>query len=108
MYPSKPQSESDMVEAPVLVPFTEVAQAWKRADAGKDPSKSASKGQRQVFQHGKWQKADIWEMSELKPGNEIDGLAVIEAPNTTLFVPPEWHVRIDEHDIYWLTRGGAK
>jgi acetone carboxylase, beta subunit len=75
---------------------------------GKEPSKSASKGQRQVFQHGKWQKADIWEMSELKPGNEIDGLAVIEAPNTTLFVPPEWHVRIDEHDIYWLTRGGAK
>jgi N-methylhydantoinase A/oxoprolinase/acetone carboxylase beta subunit len=47
-------------------------------------------------------------MSELKPGNEIDGLAVIEAPNTTLFVPPEWHVRIDEHEIYWLKRGGAK
>ena len=22
----------------------------------------------------------------------------------TLFVPPEWHMRIDEHDIYWLTR----
>ena len=38
------------------------------------------------------------------PGNEIDGLAVIEASNTTLFVPPEWHVRIDEHDIYWIER----
>ena len=32
------------------------------------------------------------------------GLAVIEASNTTLFVPPEWHVRIDEHDIYWIER----
>jgi N-methylhydantoinase A/oxoprolinase/acetone carboxylase beta subunit len=43
-------------------------------------------------------------MEKLKPGNEIDGLAIIEASNTTLFVPPEWHVRIDEHDIYWLER----
>jgi acetone carboxylase beta subunit len=56
---------------------------------------------------GKWQEADIWEMESLVPGNEIDGLAVIEASNTTLFVPPEWHVRIDEHDIYWIERKDA-
>ena len=37
----------------------------------------------------------------------LDGLAVIEAPNTTLFVPHDWHVRIDEHLIYWLTRKGV-
>ena len=43
-------------------------------------------------------------MEDLVPGNEIDGLAVIEASNTTLFVPPERHVRIDEHDIYWIER----
>ena len=29
---------------------------------------------------------------------------LIEATNTTLFVPPEWHVRIDEYDIYWIER----
>ena len=43
-------------------------------------------------------------MENLVPGNEINGLAVIEASNTTLFVPPDWHVRIDEHDIYWIER----
>ena len=59
---------------------------------------------RAVFQRGKWHDADIWRMESLKPGNEIDGLAVIEASNTTLFVPPEWHVRIDEHDIHRLER----
>jgi len=32
---------------------------------------------------------------------------VIDAPNNTLFVPRDWHVRIDEHLIYWLTRKGA-
>ncbi len=72
--------------------------------AGRKPDKSAFKFTRPVFRGGKWKDADIWRMEDLKPGNEIDGLAVIEASNTTLFVPPEWHMRIDEHDIYWLER----
>ena len=71
---------------------------------GKEPSKQAFKGKRQVFQRGAWHDADIWDMAKLVPGNEINGLAVVEASNTTLFVPPEWHVRIDEHEIYWLER----
>ncbi len=70
----------------------------------REPSKDAFKGTRQVFRRGAWHDADIWEMEKLVAGNEIDGLAVIEASNTTLFVPPEWHVRIDEHEIYWLER----
>jgi N-methylhydantoinase A/oxoprolinase/acetone carboxylase beta subunit len=72
--------------------------------ADKRPDKQAFKFTRPVFQHGKWHDADVWRMEDLRPGNEIDGLAVIEASNTTLFVPPEWHMRIDEHDIYWLER----
>jgi N-methylhydantoinase A/oxoprolinase/acetone carboxylase beta subunit len=71
---------------------------------GKTPPAKASKGTRQLFQKGKWHTAQIYEMSELKPGNEIGGLAVVEAPNTTLFVPHGWHVRIDEYQIYWCTR----
>ncbi len=47
-------------------------------------------------------------MDELRPGNEIAGLAVIEAPNTTLFVPPDWRVRIDEYEMYWLEKGGNR
>jgi N-methylhydantoinase A/oxoprolinase/acetone carboxylase beta subunit len=73
----------------------------------KEPAEKAFKCKRPVFMRGKWQDADIWEMESLVPGNEIEGLAVIEASNTTLFVPPEWHVRIDEHDIYWIARKDA-
>jgi N-methylhydantoinase A/oxoprolinase/acetone carboxylase beta subunit len=76
----------------------------KFAPGAKKPAEKAFKCTRPVFLRGTWQDADIWTMESLVPGNEIDGLAVIEASNTTLFVPPEWHVRIDEHDIYWLTR----
>jgi N-methylhydantoinase A/oxoprolinase/acetone carboxylase beta subunit len=74
---------------------------------GAEPVKGALKGTRPVFQKGAWHDADIWRMEDLRPGNEIDGLAVIEASNTTLFVPPDWHVRIDEHDIYWIERKDA-
>lgn len=74
--------------------------------ADKRPDAKAHKGIRPVFQKGRWNDADIWRMEDLRPGNEIDGLAVIEASNTTLFVPPEWHMRIDDHDIYWLERKG--
>ena len=74
---------------------------------GKQPVAAARKDTRPVFQRGQWRDADIWEMEKLLPGNEIDGLAVIEASNTTLFVPPEWHVRIDEHEIFWIERRGA-
>ena len=73
---------------------------------GKKPPRAASKGTRKVFQRGRWHVAQLFEMGELRPGNEIDGLAVVEAPNTTLFVPRDWHVRIDEHLIYWLERRG--
>jgi len=74
--------------------------------AGPRPPEEAYKGTRPVFRGGQWNDADIWQMEKLVPGNEIDGLAVIEASNTTLFVPPEWHMRIDDHDIYWLERKG--
>lgn len=80
----------------------------KHTLSGKQPPKEAFKGKRPVFMRGKWNDADIWRMESLVPGNEIDGLAVIEASNTTLFVPPEWHVKIDAHDVYWLTRKDAK
>jgi len=75
--------------------------------AGKEPPREAFKGRRPVFWNGAWSDADVWRMEALLPGNEVDGLAVVEASNTTLFVHPGWHVRIDEHEIYWLTRRGA-
>jgi N-methylhydantoinase A/oxoprolinase/acetone carboxylase beta subunit len=79
----------------------------RKSLAAREPGRQASKGIRPVFRKGRWHDAQLFEMSELRPGNEIAGLAVIEAPNTTLFVPEQWQVRIDEYDIYWLERRGA-
>jgi N-methylhydantoinase A/oxoprolinase/acetone carboxylase beta subunit len=76
--------------------------------AGRTPPKAARKGTRRVFQKGRWHVAKIFEMDELRAGNVVDGLAVIEAPNTTLFMPHGWRLRVDEHLIFWLTRRGGR
>ncbi len=73
----------------------------------KKPRKQAQKGTRKLFHGGKWSEAKLYEMEELRPGNVIDGLAVVEAPNTTFFLPARCRARIDEHGIYWIERGGV-
>jgi N-methylhydantoinase A/oxoprolinase/acetone carboxylase beta subunit len=72
----------------------------------KKPAKKALKGKRPIFQKGRWVDADIYEMDELRPGNEFTGLAVVEASNTTLFVPEGWRVKIDPYKVYWMDKGG--
>jgi len=69
----------------------------------KTPHKNALKGEREVYYDGKWGKATIYDMDRLRPGNEVSGMAVIEAPATTFFLPPGRHVRMDEWLLLWLT-----
>jgi N-methylhydantoinase A/oxoprolinase/acetone carboxylase beta subunit len=75
----------------------------KRPLQDRIPSKAAVKGNRQVYVNGQWQKAALYDMDELRPGNEVDGLCVIEAPATTFFVPQGRHVRMDQWFLLWLT-----
>jgi N-methylhydantoinase A/oxoprolinase/acetone carboxylase beta subunit len=80
----------------------------KYALEGEEPPKSASKGKRPVYQQRRWTDAPIFEMDELRAGNEVRGVAIIEAPNTTLFVPPGWSAKLDEHMIFWMNRGDGR
>jgi acetone carboxylase, beta subunit len=75
----------------------------KRPLEGKTPPPEAIKGERQVYYDGAWGKATIYDMDRLKPGNEVPGLAVIEAPATTLFLPPGRTIRMDEWTLMWLS-----
>jgi N-methylhydantoinase A len=68
----------------------------------KIPPKTAFKGEREVYNNQTWQKAKLYEMDLLEPGNEIRGLAIIEAPATTLPVPAGKKIIIDEFKRFWL------
>jgi N-methylhydantoinase A/oxoprolinase/acetone carboxylase beta subunit len=70
--------------------------------SGEVPNGDASKGTREMFWEKKWHEASIWEMRLLKAGNIIKGPAIIEAPATTLVVPPKYRVKLDKHRIFHM------
>jgi N-methylhydantoinase A/oxoprolinase/acetone carboxylase beta subunit len=67
---------------------------------GEQPAKGALKGRRQIFWDGSRKTAEIFEMDELQPGNVVAGPAVVEAPATTLLVPPGWRATLDGNLIF--------
>jgi N-methylhydantoinase A len=75
----------------------------KRPLEGSDPPQEAVKGKRKVYIDGKWRRATIYDMDQIRPGNEIKGIAVVEAPATTFFIPPGRRARMDEWSLLWLT-----
>ena len=75
----------------------------KRPLEGRKPPREALKDHRDVYYNGVRSKAAIYDMDRLRPGNEIEGIAVIEAPATTLFLPPGRRIRMDEWTLIWLT-----
>jgi len=46
---------------------------------------------------------DIYELSDVAPGNEITGPAIVESVATTLAVPPGRRARLDRHEIFHLS-----
>lgn len=71
---------------------------------GKEPPRGALKGERKVFRKGRWETARLFEMDRLQPGNEVEGLAIIEDTATTLVVPEDSKVRVDEFTFFWLEK----
>jgi len=69
---------------------------------GKKPEEMAAKGKRDLYWENRWYEALVWEMGLLNAGNIIDGPAIIEAPATTLVVPPGAQVKLDKHRIFHM------
>jgi N-methylhydantoinase A/acetone carboxylase beta subunit len=69
---------------------------------GATPPEDASRGERPIYWAGDWHDAALWDMEALVPGNRVDGPAVVEAPATTMLVPPGYTAPLDEHRIYHL------
>jgi len=66
------------------------------------PPDAASKGMREIYWGDTWYNASIWEMALVNAGNVIKGPAVVEAPATTLVVPPGFKIKLDNHRIFHM------
>jgi N-methylhydantoinase A/acetone carboxylase beta subunit len=69
---------------------------------GETPPEDAHKGTRDIYWDDGWHAADLWQMRDIQPGNRIEGPSVIEAPATTILVPPGYEAPLDENRIYHL------
>jgi N-methylhydantoinase A len=92
-----------ILELGLIARIEKVKARFQERELGSEtPDSSASKGSRQVYRDSKWQEAHIWEMDALKPGNVIEGFAIIEHPATTFVVPPGRRVEVDVRNFFWL------
>ena len=99
-----PQAGYQIMELSVTASIPKVKPKLVRQPLeGKDPQPEALKGEREVYLEGTWHRTPIYDMDRIRPGNEISGIAIIEAPSTTLVLPPGRYIRMDEWSMIWLT-----
>jgi N-methylhydantoinase A/acetophenone carboxylase len=76
-----------------------------------DPAKAAI-GRRPTWWPGAgWTDTAVYEADALRPGNRLEGPAIVEAPLTTVVVPPGSRYSIDHHGLGLLqpeVQGGAR
>jgi N-methylhydantoinase A/oxoprolinase/acetone carboxylase beta subunit len=82
-----------------IVPTKKYELPWLKLE-GSNPS-DAGKGERQVFwtEPGGFQPTPIFSYELLRPGNVIEGPAVVEGEYTTLVVPPSMRFSMDDRSL---------
>ena len=69
--------------------------------AGPDPA-AALTSVRPAYFNGAWTDTPRYAWPALRPGNRVDGPAVVDDPTTTLVVPPGRSIRVDEYLTVWI------
>lgn len=60
------------------------------------PNKNAFVEKREVYHKDGWKSFDVYEMANLMAGNTILGPAIIRDPMTTVIIPPDFEMYLDE------------
>jgi N-methylhydantoinase A/oxoprolinase/acetone carboxylase beta subunit len=87
------------VKKPMLKPRL-TAQPLAAAD-----SSHARLGKRAVSWGSHTGEADIYRWESLRPGNRVEGCAILEGLNTTYFIPSGWVMTLDAYGNGKLSRG---
>ncbi len=69
----------------------------RHALQGARPRDSAYVGNRTIHHKGRPFDFGVWQMAELAAGNRIEGPAIIRDPMTTVVIPPDKRIEIDEY-----------
>jgi N-methylhydantoinase A/acetophenone carboxylase len=66
-----------------------------------EDAKAAITGSRRAYwpETGEWVETSLYDADSLRPGHVVDGPAVVEAPLTTIVVPPGMRYSIDSYGL---------
>jgi N-methylhydantoinase A len=79
-----------------------VRPAISKRPLGPEDASHASKGKRDVYwkEKGGYVPTSIFDGEKMQPGNLISGPAIVELPTTTILVPLDAELRIDEYGFF--------
>jgi N-methylhydantoinase A len=78
-----------------------------RLEAGEADAGAALKGERPGYFDGAFLATPVYDGARLLAGNVLPGPALVEAPESTLVIPPGAVCRVDPFGNHIITKGGA-
>ena len=98
-------SEGEAVEI-VTLRVSATGRLPRPATTAPEPAgRPSMKGRRPVFTSGAWREAVIWDREALKPGDAIDGPAIIEEAFATHYIATGWTAALGAAGAIIATRG---
>jgi acetone carboxylase beta subunit len=99
-----PQAGYDIFEVGLVVRAPKIRPALPRFELGPGaPPPEAERPSRPVYFGGDWIEARIVSLDHLRPGNVVAGPGVVESSYTTVLVPPDRTIRMDEYRSIWMS-----
>ncbi|KAB1190530.1 hydantoinase/oxoprolinase family protein [Haloferax sp. MBLA0076] len=74
-------------------------------ELGDEDASHAQTGTHEVFFDDEYHETPIYDRTDLRPGNQLDGPAIIVEDDSTIVVQPNHEARIDEYENIEITRG---
>lgn len=99
-----PQAGYDLFEVGLVVRAPKIRPRLRRHElAGERPGPEARAGVRRTYFDGEWVESTVLDIDGMRPGNRIEGPAVLENAYTTVVVPPGRAVHMDEYRSIWMS-----
>lgn len=97
-----PQAGYEIFEVGLVASARKVKPGFVRRPLEGEDASAALYESRPAYWHGEWVPTPRYRWEALRPGNVVQGPAVIEAPTTTLVLTPHRSASVDEYLSVWI------
>jgi N-methylhydantoinase A len=81
---------------------------FARSPRARGAAARARLGTRSAWFDGKWVRTPVYDGLQLQNGHEIKGPAIVQQPTTTIIVPTDFDLKVDDFNNYLMYRKGEK